>query len=214
VTELHLPLFTVTPADGAARPGIIVVHEGNGITPQVIRLAERLAREGYVVTVPDFFFRQGGPEAGEMRALIYSVTPEDRLADFATAIAHLRALGATSIGVTGFCMGGTFAYAAATSARTLGVDATVSFYGAGIVRQLGELQCPAVIFYGGIDRWISPEDIEVVREHHRDAVVIYPDARHGFMRDGSGDWSEPAATDAWDRLLAHFRAHLTSPETT
>jgi carboxymethylenebutenolidase len=209
MSELRLPLLTVAPADGAPRPGIVVVHEGNGITPQLIRLSERLAREGYLVVAPDFFFRRGGPEADDMRTLIYSVTPEDRLADFATAIAHLRALGATSIGVTGFCMGGTFAYAAARSARTLGVDAAVSFYGAGIVRQLGDLECPAIIFYGGIDRWISPEDIEVVRARHRDSVVVYDDARHGFLRDGSSDYSESASADAWERLLAHFRAHLT-----
>ena len=209
MTELRLPLLTIAPDDDAPKPGVVVIHEGNGITAQVIRCSERLAREGYLVVVPDFFHRLGGPEARDMRELIYGVTPEQRHTDLATATAHLRALGATSVGVLGFCMGGTFAYAAGRAARELGVDAVVSFYGAGIVRQPGDLQCPAVIFYGGIDRWISPEDIDVVRARHGDAVIVYDDARHGFMRDGSNDWSEPASADAWSRLLTHFREHLT-----
>ena len=46
-----------------------------------------------------------------------------------------------------------------------------------------------------------------VAAHHPDTTV-YPEAGHGFMRDGSDDYSEAAATDAWSRLLAHFGEHL------
>jgi dienelactone hydrolase len=38
--------------------------------------------------------------------------------------------------------------------------------------------------------------------------VVYPDAGHGFMRDGSDAFDEEAATDAWQRLLEFFDAHL------
>ena len=58
MTELALPAFTVAPADApAAGPGVIVVHEGNGMSAQLIRFSERLAREGYRVIAPDFFSR-------------------------------------------------------------------------------------------------------------------------------------------------------------
>jgi carboxymethylenebutenolidase len=47
-----------------------------------------------------------------------------------------------------------------------------------------------------------------VQAHHGDQVVVYPQAGHGFFRDGSDSYDEAAATDAWKRLTAHFAAHL------
>ena len=49
--ELTLPAFTVAPAADAARrgPGVIVVHEGNGMSAQLLRFCERLADQGYRV---------------------------------------------------------------------------------------------------------------------------------------------------------------------
>jgi carboxymethylenebutenolidase len=55
---------------------------------------------------------------------------------------------------------------------------------------------------------VSPEAIEAVRARHPDDVVVYPDAGHGFMRDGSPDYDDAAASDAWTRLLAFFAQHL------
>ena len=212
MTDLALPILTAAPAGASdpagPRPGVVVIHEGMGITPQLIRFVERVAREGYVVAAPDLFFRVGGPESSDFGTMIGSVTPEQLQVDLATTIAHLRALGATSIGVTGFCMGGFFTYRAAKWAAELGVDAAVAFYGGGITRELGDLGCPAILFFGGADPYVPMSDIEVVRAHHGDLVQVYDGADHGFMRDGSDSYSETAAPDAWAKLLAFFGEHL------
>src|SRR3954451_15775451 len=113
MTDLALPILTATPVGAGPHPGVVVIHEGMGITPQLIRFAEGVAREGYVVAAPDLFFRVGGPESSDFATMIGSVTQEQLQEDLATTIAHLRALGATTIGVTGFCMGGFFTYRAA-----------------------------------------------------------------------------------------------------
>jgi carboxymethylenebutenolidase len=208
MTELGLPMLTVTPADTAPHPGVVVIHEGHGITPQMIRCCERLAREGYVVVLPDLFFRKGGPDLGDFALMGGSVTPEQLRGDLTTAAAHLRSLGATSIGVTGFCMGGTFTYAAAKWAVELDISAAFAFYGSGIADELGDLACPTVICLGASDQWIPAEAVAAIQTHHGDAVVVYEGADHGFMRDGSDSWHEAAATDAWARLVAHFAEHL------
>ena len=39
--------------------------------------------------------------------------------------------------------------------------------------------------------------------------IVYPNAEHGFMRDGSPNYDEASATDAWKRMLAFFGEHLT-----
>ena len=178
------------------------------MSPQLLRFAERLAAEGYRVVAPDFFFRSGGPEAADFATLIGAVTPEQLRGDLSVAVGYLRASGATSIGVTGFCMGGFFTYRAALWADELGVGAAAPFYGGGIARELGAPGCPALLFFGGRDEYIPTADIDAVRAHHGDAVVVYPDAEHGFMRDGSANFHEAAAADAWERLLAFFGEHL------
>ena len=43
---------------------------------------------------------------------------------------------------------------------------------------------------------------------HGPTVVVYPDAGHAFMRDGSPDYNADVATDAWSRLLGFFGQHL------
>jgi carboxymethylenebutenolidase len=209
MTELTLPAFTVAPADApAAGPGVIVVHEGNGMSAQLIRFGERLAREGYRVIAPDFFSRSHGVDPTDFGAIIGSITPENLKGDFVAAAASLRADGAAKIGVTGFCMGGWFTYRAAKWADEIGVDAAVPFYGGGIARDLGEVRCPTLMFFGDQDQYIPMADIDAVRAHHGDAVVVYEGADHGFMRDGSENYHEASATDAWTRLLAFFGEHL------
>ena len=42
------------------------------------------------------------------------------------------------------------------------------------------------------------EQIEQIRAAHADTVV-YEGAEHGFMRDGSENFHETAAADAWGR---------------
>jgi dienelactone hydrolase len=60
VPALTLPYFVSEPDTPNGR-GIVVCHEGLGLTTQILRLGERLAGEGYTVVAPDFFFRTGGP---------------------------------------------------------------------------------------------------------------------------------------------------------
>lgn len=206
---IQLPYYLSLPQIEPPFPGVLVVHEGTGISAQLLRLTERLAAEGYAVCAPDFFFRSGGPEAAGFMELINSITPEQLKGDFAEGIGRLRDAGASSIGVTGFCMGGWFTYRAALWANDLGVRAAVPFYGGGIAREIGDPACPTLLFFGGRDEYISTEDIEKVRAHHGNDVIVYPDAEHGFMRDRSPNYDEASANDAWKRTLAFFSAHLT-----
>lgn len=204
--DLAVPYFTVTPAAPPPWPGVLVIHEGNGISPQLLRFCERLGREGYAVVAPDLFFRSGGSEAADFATLIGALQRDEVLADLAAAHAHLRAFGATAIGITGFCMGGTITYRAALS--DLELRAAAPFYGGQVAQELGDPKCPVLLFFGGRDEYIPAPAIDAVRAHHPEQVVVYPDAGHGFMRDGSPNFDEAAARDAWDRLLAFFAEHL------
>ena len=199
-------MFVARPAGDPPWPGVVVIHEGNGMSPQLLRFCERLAREGYATAAPDLFFRSGGSEAADFATLIGALRPEEVRADVDRAGAMLRDAGATAIGITGFCMGGSIAYRAAIEG--FDVACAASFYGGSIGAELGDPRCPILCFFGGSDSYIPLEAINAARAHHPDDVVVYPDAGHGFMRDGSADFDEAAAADAWTRLLAFFERHL------
>jgi carboxymethylenebutenolidase len=206
VPDIDVPFFCSLPSSPPPWPGVVVVMEGDGMKPQLLRVCERLAAEGYAVGAPDLYWRFGGsnPEAGgnpygELRH-------SDGLADIRAVADRLRGFGATALGITGFCMGGGYAYMAAT--RDAGFAAAAPFYGGGIAQHLGEAGCPLLCFFGGTDEWIGRDDIAAVEAHHPDRVVVYEDAGHGFMRDGSPSFDDAAAADAWGRLLAFFGDHL------
>jgi carboxymethylenebutenolidase len=204
MVDISLPYFTARPASDGPVPGIVIAHEGNGMGPQLLRVAQRLAAQGYATVAPDLFFRAGGSEAGDFATLMGSLDRDRTQADLREAADLLRRQGSPVVGITGFCMGGMLTYRAAVGG---GFDAAVGFYGAGISHELGTPACPTLLVFGGTDEYIPPSEIEAVVAHHPDTVV-YPDAGHGFMRDGSPNFDEAAAADAWQRLLAFFGAHL------
>jgi dienelactone hydrolase len=204
--DMPVPYFLARPTGSAPWPGVVVCQEGNGISQQLLRVCERLAGEGYLVAAPDLFHHLGGPNQERAMEQYPVLKFDDALRDIGDVVAQLRAQGADKIGVTGFCMGGLMTYLTATSG--IDVQAAVPFYGGRIAQNLGEPTCPTVLLFGGTDEYIPTEDIEAVQAHHGDQVVVYPQAGHGFFRDGSDSYDEAAATDAWKRLTAHFDEHL------
>ena len=205
MADIAVPFFTSVPATPPPWPGIVVVMEGNGISTQLLRVCQRLAAEGYATVAPDLYWRFGGSDPDQMMDHLAALRHEDGLADIVESGAWLRAIGASQVGITGFCMGGGYAYLAAVSGV---VDASVPFYGGGIAQHLGTAQCPLLAFFGGNDEWIPRDQVAQVEAHHPGNVVVYEDAQHGFMRDGSENYHETAAPDAWKRMLAFFAQHL------
>jgi carboxymethylenebutenolidase len=204
--EIAVPYFVSLPASPPPWPGVVVVMEGKGITPQLLRVCERFAAEGYAAAAPDLFWRFGGsnPEADDTPYA--ELRHEDGRADIVEVVAKLRELGAATVGITGFCMGGGYAYMAAVTG--VDIDAAAPFYGGGIAQHLGDPWCPILCFFGGEDEWITRDDITMVEKAHPGDVIVYEHAGHGFMRDGSDSYDEDAATDAWRRLMDFFNAHL------
>ena len=62
MADIAVPFFTSVPAAPPPWPGIVVVMEGNGISPQLLRVCERLAAEGYATVAPDLYWRFGGSD--------------------------------------------------------------------------------------------------------------------------------------------------------
>ena len=116
------------------------------------------------------------------------------------------------IGITGYCMGGTFALRAACEIRELA--AAAPFYG-DIPEEsvLKQLKAPTLFIAGKRDAWINPEKVnqlsEAARKYHLPAEVVSYDADHAFFNDTRPEVYDPeAAADAWRRVLELFRKDL------
>jgi carboxymethylenebutenolidase len=218
--------FCAVPAGGSG-PGILLFQEIFGINDNMRGLAEKLAGQGYVVLVPDMFWRveprferKDESGLGDAFAIVQQFDFAAAVGDIQSTHAHLLAMGECSgqVGALGFCLGGALAFAAATLSRVdgRGPDAAVCYYGSGINDLLGHvdaLECPCLFHYGSNDAYIPTENIAEVEEAvaGRPGVAFHRyDAGHAFSNwDAPSMYDEAAADEAWARTLAFFDTHLT-----
>jgi carboxymethylenebutenolidase len=204
------------------RPAIIVVQEWWGLNDHVKDIARRYAREGYVAIAPDLYSRLGNqvvPNSNPDQAgkLMNSLKQEDGLKDLRATIAYLKTVpevDAGRIGVTGFCMGGS--YALMLPCVSADIKAAVPFYGQvpSPDAPLQKLASPVLYIYGEEDGWITKADVQrlataLKRYNKPGEIKTYPGAPHAFFNDTRKDVYKPAeAKDAWGRTLAFFKQHL------
>ena len=120
--------YVLTPDGAGPWPGVIFYMDAFGIRPGMIQMATHLASQGYVVLLPDLFYRYGayGPLdpaevlKGDFRAIVGPLmgsTDNHKAAeDSKVFIAYLdgRAdVAKGKIGTMGFCMGGGMSITAA-----------------------------------------------------------------------------------------------------
>jgi len=125
--------YLALPPSGSG-PGVMVVQEWWGLVPQIQKVCDRLAGEGFVAFAPDLY-RGDIAEHTEMdkAAHLMNTLPMDRAArDMGGAVDFLlahEAVRGDKIGVVGFCMGGMLALVV-TAQQGDKIAAAVPFYGA------------------------------------------------------------------------------------
>jgi carboxymethylenebutenolidase len=220
--------FTVRPNDDASHPGLIVLQEAFGVNSHIRNVAQRLAREGYVAVAPELYHRTA-PGLQAAYSDFNSVMPHMRAMSEDGLTADLRAsLGwlvsndfvqRDSIGSIGFCMGGRVSFLADA---VLPVKAAVSFYGGGIapnqmspglLNRAGELHAPILLFWGGKDQHIPPEQRRAVADAllaagKRFVHVGFSDADHGFFCDERPSYNPQAAKQAWALMMEFLGENL------
>jgi carboxymethylenebutenolidase len=206
VGDLAVPATTPAPA-------VIVVHEWYGLTDDIRDLARRFAEDGFVALAPDLFAGEVATDAARGRQLADGLDTRGAMRDLGDAV---RWLGdderAGAIGITGFCLGGAMALAAA--GHVDGLAAAAPFYGIPRADWLDpvRVRVPVQGHFGARDAAIPVERPRQVFQSLASAGVdvelhIY-DAGHAFMRRGGPGFDEVAATAAWSRVVAFFRRHL------
>ena len=205
-----MPAHRWLPESGSG-PGILLLQEIFGISDYIERRASDLAALGYVVVVPEIYWRLGttrvedGPAAlDEAMGLVSKLDWDAAVADATAALTLTRDLpevtGPTAL--VGFCFGGGLGFA--TAAQEL-PDALVSYYGSaipGLLDLAPQVTCPQLHHFGLADSYIPPETVAAIEQAvagpHTE-FFTYEGADHAF---DNSDFvlHHPAATAlAWQR---------------
>jgi dienelactone hydrolase len=111
VGGVDMPALVTPGADGL--PSVLVIADMFGPTPFYEHLSALLTAAGFRTLLPDYFFREGPVDEGDLQGAFARRRRLDEnrtLEDMRRAISWLRGTdGESKVGVLGFCMGGTFA---------------------------------------------------------------------------------------------------------
>ena len=205
--------------DGDATAVVILIQEWWGINDHIRDLAGRYANEGYLCVAPDLYRGKLARNSEEASQLMQALALEDGIETISAAMAEAKRIYHTQkIGITGYCMGGTFALRAACEINQL--VAAAPFYG-DIPEDdvLKKLSVPTLFIAGKRDAWIKPEKVnqlvEAARKYNLPVEAVSYDADHAFFNDTRPEvYDAAAAADAWKRVLDLFSKHLAMTVTT
>lgn len=200
----------------SAKGAMVVIQEIFGVNHHIRAICDRLAAEGYVALAPSIFdrierdFRSGySPEEVTVaRKFVANPDWSAMLRDTEAAIAAVKQDG--PVGIIGFCLGGSVAYAAAT--KLAGLSAAIGYYGGAIVRFADDRPlAPTQLHFGENDAGIPLADVETIRGKRPEVeIFVYPGAQHGFGCDERASYDKPSADLAWRRSLDFLAKHLKS----
>ncbi len=211
--------YVAYPERKTKAPAVIVIHEIFGLTDWEPKVADRLAKEGFIAILPDLLSSKYGitpadPDSG--RKLIGQLEPERVTADLNAVYAYVNGLPAVAkdqIGTIGFCWGGGQSFRYATNNPKLRA-AVVAYGPAPDTADLKKIQAPVLGIYGENDERINASLPLVTAEMQSAGKTftseVYPGTGHGFLKPGRQGSDGPQVEKAWARILEFYRARLSS----
>lgn len=233
------PASVFRPASGAGPwPGVIIYMDGAGIRPVMSEMAQRLANEGFLVLLPDLFYRAGPYEPIDAKALFsdpekraahgkyFSSIDKTKAARDTQAFLHFidgeAQLASPKLGAVGYCMGGGMALTAAARYPER-FAAVASFHGASLATDAEDSphklapQIKAKVLVAGADndKGFPAEQAALLTSAFKEAgvdyrVEIWEGTAHGWTMRDFPVYNEAAAERHFRELVAFFKETLRS----
>ena len=231
-----LDCFIFHQAGAGPWPAVVLYMDAFGVRPDLDVMAERLAAGGYVVAVPNLYYRSGpfppfdpatvaagGTERERFMGQIRSIDGEMVMRDTAAVLAHLDAdptVGKGPLGTVGYCMGGGYALRAAGVFADR-VAAAASFHGGSLAtdrpdsphRLADRMRARVYVGVAGVDPGFTDEQRQRLDAALHEAGVTYEietydGAQHGFAVHNHRVYDREASERHWQRLLTLFGSTL------
>jgi carboxymethylenebutenolidase len=218
-------------------PAVLVWTDILGLRPVFREMGQRLAAEGYVVLVPNPFYRNAKapvvdgsfdfskPEdRAKVMPMAAALTADANISDAKSYVAFLDAQPQTDrkkkMGVQGYCMGGPLTFrTAATAPERIGAAAT--FHGGGLVTDkpdsphllIPKMKAEMLCAVADNDDKRDPAAKDKLKEafaaaHLKATVEVYEGCNHGWTVRGSQVYNEAGAERAWAELTSLYKRNL------
>jgi carboxymethylenebutenolidase len=219
-----MPAYVARPSSEGPFAAVIILQEIFGITPELQRIANMVAGEGYLAIVPALFHRtdqhflapydHDGMTRG--RAAVNVLSHNDVRSDIRATIDWVRGQpdATGDVATWGFCWGGSVAFMSATFDDIRGA---VSFYGAQIAKSPYDgrppmleytpaIVAPLFLVFGGQDRAIPPADVQriqdtLVANQKGFSLAVYSEEDHAFFRFAGTPQASAHVPEAWRNVL-------------
>ncbi len=224
------PVYIAKPA-GEVKGGLIVIHEVWGLTDHIKDVAERYAKQEFLVYAPDLLSNTGieekttsqlqqdlfnpekrnevQPKLRELMAPIQAPDFAEKTVEALKEVFNNLYIDPTinkKVAVLGFCFGGTYSFNLAIAEPRLA--AAIPFYGHSDQSsdELKSIQAPMLAFYGEKDEALVSKlpDLETrMKEANVEfSYQVYANCGHAFFNDSNPyAYNKQAADDAWRRSL-------------
>jgi carboxymethylenebutenolidase len=211
-----LEAYLAYPDGSGPFPGILVIHEADGLNENIRDITRRFAGQGYAALAVDLFSQSSRIVCmlRLLRGMLMNSLDHGGVRDLRAALNCLAAqpkVNPDRLGAVGYCLGGGLAIALACSDQRL--KAIAPYYGMN-PRPLEAVQrmCPVVGSYPGEDFTTSMgQKLELELDHTGTPhdIKIYPGAKHSFFNDSKPSrYHAEAAADSWQRVMAFFGEHV------
>ena len=215
------PGYLATP-DGAAGPGILVLHAWWGLTEPFRQTCDRLAEAGFVALAPDLYRGKTTASVEEAETLARALNQEEERVrdDIQGAVDFLRQNSATNsgagrgaFGAIGFSLGGAFALDLSVNMAEE-FAAVVVFYATYPGLDYRRAQAAYLCHFAENDPFEPAESVAEMEKDLKDAgkqatFYTYPGTTHWFFESNRPDAYDPAAAAlAWERTLAFLNGEL------
>jgi carboxymethylenebutenolidase len=224
------------PAGKGTWPAVLIWTDIAGLRPAFRDMGRRLAAQGYVVLVPNPFYRSvkgvvatpgfdfaNPTDRARVMGYRQAMTNDGVDKDAAAYVAFLDAQPQTNkkkkAGVQGYCMGGPLSFRTAAAAPDR-IGAVGSFHGGGLTTKtpdsphllIPKTKASYLVAVAQNDDKNQPESKDILKaafaEAKRPATVeVYP-ANHGWCVKGSAVYDEASAEKAWAELTALYKKNL------
>jgi dienelactone hydrolase len=203
------------------RPGILIIHDWNGIDAYEQGRAAQLAKLGYVAMCADIYGKGVRPKNAQESGAQASKYKSDR------ALFRERLMGAlevlkkdpnvdpNKVAAIGYCFGGT----GVLELARMGADlrGVVSFHGgldANPDMKAGPVIPSVLVLHGADDPFVPPAQVSDFRKEFAQAkmeFVAYPGAVHAFTEPNAGNdkstgaaYNKAADEGSWAKMKAFF----------
>ncbi len=201
-------------AGGGTRKGVLVIHSWWGLTDSFRTYGQALAKEGFVVGLPDLFDGCTASDIAEAKALRAMRRSEPMYRTLMRDLEGLRKEAGTEwVGLVGFSMGGHWAVWLSQRPE-LPVAAAVLYYAAR-AGDFGGSRASYLAHFAADDDWVLESarkrmEREIAKAGRPYQAHVYAGTEHWFAEAGRPEYESAAAALAFERTVGHLRVCLAS----